>query len=124
VDATLVGARLEAYRESKESIYIFAKLSTESGEALAKIPTEVIDMVFKQLQESLFKERILWWQKADRCSRLECDCGREIEDEEWCFGRVHQLMSKCGESDYSQSEGDNFTKCREVQDLIMDMNIF
>lgn len=60
VDATLIGARLEAYRESKNTVNIFAKISAKSGHALAEVPTEVMNIVFIQLQELLFEERILW----------------------------------------------------------------
>jgi len=64
VEAQLIGAQLEAYGESRATIYVFGKCiqSVHACQALANTPPEMVGMIARHIQALLFEERVAWWE--------------------------------------------------------------
>lgn len=75
VDTVTLGARLEAYVESKASLHTF-KLCiqhSQAGRALGKLPVEMIENVASIFQQSHFEDRIEEWTEARECEDGDLD---------------------------------------------------
>jgi len=117
LEAQLLGARLEAYVESKAAIRTFRLCIqyAHANQALAKVPVEVVEMVVSQIQENTFDWRKKWWQDAIRCCSIACSCGHNKEHDK----RVDSLLSKVKLSSkvglrWQNIEKDKFDKCKQV----------
>lgn len=114
IDTKLAGARLEAYVESKAAIFTFKTCiqHPHSGQALAKLSTELVEIIASHLRQSIFEEHLEWWTVSERCCLAECEC--DISDRKKHSSRKDDLMSKVGERGPTIAKA-KFDKCRQVR---------
>lgn len=114
VTAHLLGARLEAYVESKATISTFRLCARHGNPAVApvaKLPAELINEILGHVGHSYFEEKLPRWADTTRCMKsrwgLPSKQQYDIED---------QLNMISIDSPDSVRKI-RFAKCREVQRL-------
>lgn len=115
VSAVLLGARLEAYVESKATISTFrlcAKYGNLSVAPVARLPTELIDEILGHIRHGFFEKRLSDWENDIGC--LEGRGCRRGDREDDCM--EHHISTIKGSAPRSD-EGEKFGKIRNVQDL-------
>ncbi len=112
VSAHILGARLEAYGESKATIStvrLCAQYANPSVTPLARLPTEVLNQIVGYVSDSIFEERLSNW--ADMCKGHVDD---EDVSEDDCF---YMLQNMVGDRKPHFDEAKKLRKCREVKGL-------
>ena len=91
VSLEILGARLEAYKESRVTLAAFERCT----EDLPRLPQEVRQMIANEVQQSAYEEYLDWWKAANECCKNICE-GRHDGD-----GDPSKMIAK-------------FVKCRKV----------
>lgn len=111
VSAHLLGARLEAYGESKAAIStvrLCAQYANLSGTPLARLPTEVLNQIVGFVSDSIFEERLPDWVDMFKCH----DDGGDSSDD----GFDYLWDVTCNDEPYFH-KAKKLCKRREVQGL-------
>ena len=74
VDPVHLGARVEAYVETKSTISTFRLCSqyASQGSSLVRLPAEVLELVVAQVQEAEFQDRRQGWAQDLDCCQYDC----------------------------------------------------
>ena len=85
VNITILGARLEAYVKSKSTVTAFRACIQHGqieGTALGRLPPELIEIVAANIQQPIFEEHLMQWEKATECCLSECCASSHYTREE------------------------------------------
>ena len=112
VSAHLIGARLEAYVESKAIITTFrlcAQYGSTFSAPVARIPAELINKIAKYIDQSFFEKRLPQWANVTRNMGgqwyLDCEKHRDI----------YLNLDMISGASRDTAKGKRFVKCREVE---------
>ena len=114
VDFPRLGARLEAYVETKAAITTFAACKSVSNiPSMTALPVEVLTMIHDALTDMVYLEKLHEWHRAQRCLQGECharDHSTSKESNEYVdfcarFGRHKDFVMKFQEYFSTKSRG-------------------
>lgn len=119
VEACLLGARLEAYVESKATIStlrLCAKKGNPSEAPLAKLPQELTEEIVKHVQHPLIEKKLQEWKDMTYCLEGKCQYLRGHKNDHSLnhHVRLDRHISKLSRQTQQSEEGERFAKCRKV----------
>jgi len=83
IDPDEIGPRIESYVESKATIHTFQLcVAYSSRTALAKLPSEMVDMVGDYVREKVYHERRVEWVEAQGCLLADCQPAHHLSEAE------------------------------------------
>lgn len=85
VDHTQLGARIEAYVETKAAISTLrACIAHSDVQSMSSLPPELVAMIVATLKDIVYVPKIQDWNTARRCLQDECSFKEHFTEEELC----------------------------------------
>lgn len=116
VSAHILGARMEAYVESKATIStvrLCAQYANPSLTPLARLPAELLNQIVRHVSDSIFEERLSDWVDMCKCH----DGGHSSEDNGIDYFWWIVINDSTPYFYKYIYKAKRFRKCREVQGL-------
>lgn len=121
VDTATVGAQLEAYIETKETIAIFQQCvqSAPTDSAVAQLPPELIKYVANHFQSSIFQDKLAGWEREIECCSGICDPIDHFDPDEIQSLRKDYMQSlQCPPDDLDDYDSDFGGYLGENHDIV------